>query len=63
MLLLFHFVDALSLQVLLTGSYNWTSTASSLNAENIMITNETFFVQAFAAQFEQMWNRFATFKV
>ncbi len=61
--LMHHKFAILDGKVLLTGSYNWTSTAASLNSENIIITNEAFFVQAFATQFEQMWNRFAQYKV
>jgi hypothetical protein len=61
--LMHHKFAVLDGKVLATGSYNWTSTAASLNSENIMITNESFFVQAFASQFEQMWNRFAQFHV
>ena len=61
--LMHHKFAVLDGKVLITGSYNWTSSASSLNSENQTITNEAFFVSAFEAQFELLWAKFAQFKI
>jgi len=45
-----------SLQVI-TGSYNWTRTASELNYENILITNNARIVDAFDQEFQRLWNQ------
>lgn len=44
---------------LLTGSYNWTRTASRENEENFLITDNPRFVQRFAETFETLWRKFA----
>lgn len=44
---------------LINGSYNWTSTASSKNNENIIVTNEPSLVKAFSKNFENLWTEFA----
>jgi phosphatidylserine/phosphatidylglycerophosphate/cardiolipin synthase-like enzyme len=46
-------------QVLLTGSFNWTRSASDHNQENILVTQETRLVEAFAREFERLWAVFA----
>ncbi len=43
---------------LLNGSFNWTRSASDFNQENILITPDALLVQAFAAQFERLWQQF-----
>jgi phosphatidylserine/phosphatidylglycerophosphate/cardiolipin synthase-like enzyme len=45
--------------VLLTGSFNWTRSASTSNQENFIITNDAQLVSAFAKEFEKLWSRFA----
>ena len=42
---------------LLTGSYNWTRSASSENNENILITNDSTLVQSFIKEFDNLWKR------
>lgn len=42
----------------LNGSFNWTSTAASENAENVMVTADRSFVDKFQRHFEQMWNSY-----
>jgi cardiolipin hydrolase len=44
---------------LLTGSFNWTRSASKNNAENIVITNETSLVRAFSTHFDRLWSSLA----
>ena len=41
----------------LNGSYNWTRTASEVNNENIVITNNPTIVKAFAQEFERLWDQ------
>eukprot|EP00322_Chrysochromulina_rotalis_P023138 CAMPEP_0115832150 /NCGR_PEP_ID=MMETSP0287-20121206/2509_1 /TAXON_ID=412157 /ORGANISM="Chrysochromulina rotalis, Strain UIO044" /LENGTH=636 /DNA_ID=CAMNT_0003285525 /DNA_START=18 /DNA_END=1928 /DNA_ORIENTATION=- len=44
--------------VLITGSYNFTYAAASKNCENLLVTNDSFFVQRYSAEFGQLWERF-----
>ncbi|MFK7910698.1 MAG: phospholipase D-like domain-containing protein [Akkermansiaceae bacterium] len=41
--------------LLLTGSYNWTRSASTENNENILVTNNSRLVQQFQKEFDKMW--------
>lgn len=41
--------------LLLTGSYNWTRSASTGNNENIIVTNNTKLVRQFQREFDRMW--------
>ncbi|MFP6896478.1 MAG: phospholipase D-like domain-containing protein [Roseibacillus sp.] len=41
--------------LLLTGSYNWTRSASSENNENIIVSNNTKLVHSFQHEFDRMW--------
>lgn len=41
--------------LLLTGSYNWTRSASSENNENIVVSNHARLVDSFRSEFERMW--------
>jgi len=43
----------------LTGSFNWTRSASKANAENILVTSESSLVRAFSEHFERFWNSLA----
>lgn len=45
--------------VLLTGSYNWTRSASTENNENIIISNNTKLVRSFQEEFDRMWQSLA----
>ena len=45
-------------RLLLTGSYNWTYSAASVNCENALATDDMFFVERYAAEFTRMWTRF-----
>lgn len=40
---------------LITGSYNYTASAETRNAENILITDEKNLVAAYADEFERLW--------
>lgn len=42
---------------LLTGSYNWTRSASQNNEENFIVTDNTTLVVAFANAFEDLWQK------
>ncbi|KAF0814920.1 Phospholipase D [Andreprevotia sp. IGB-42] len=44
---------------LLNGSYNWTRTASTVNEENLTVTNDAALVAAFAERFALLWQRWA----
>ncbi len=45
---------------LLNGSYNWTRSAANYNQENVVVTADRALVDAFGAEFERLWGRFAT---
>jgi cardiolipin hydrolase len=42
-------------KVLLTGSYNWTRSASEYNQENVLITSYLQVVEQYNAAFEKLW--------
>ena len=44
--------------LLLTGSYNWTRSASLHNEENFIITSEPRLLNAFSGLFEKLWSQF-----
>jgi len=46
-------------QLLLSGSYNWTSSAYSKNNENIIVTNNEKLLKQFDKYFEELWIKFA----
>ncbi len=43
----------------LTGSYNWTSSAWKYNRENVVLTSDEGLVAAFIAEFDVLWRQFA----
>lgn len=43
---------------LLTGSYNWTRSASLYNEENFVITDDRRLIHQFEQHFEQLWKNF-----
>ena len=45
-------------RILLTGSYNWTRSAASVNDENLMLVDEPRLVGRFAEHFERLWSRY-----
>ena len=42
-------------RIAISGSYNWTRSASEHNQENIIVTNDPRFLQLFLKQFEHLW--------
>ncbi|MCA9078489.1 MAG: endonuclease [Planctomycetaceae bacterium] len=46
-------------QILLTGSYNWTISASENNEENLIVTDDPSLVNPFRIEFHKLWQRFA----
>lgn len=46
-------------KMVLTGSYNWTRSASRHNSENLIITNDPVLLFRFQSEFEKLWNQFA----
>ena len=40
---------------LVTGSFNWTRSASEGNQENIIVTDDVWLVKAFRTEFERLW--------
>ena len=44
---------------LLNGSFNWTRSASLVNEENLVATNDPTQLRQFAEQFEALWSRFS----
>jgi len=45
--------------ILLSGSYNWTRSATMNNQENILLTNENRLISPFSDTFEKLWYQFA----
>lgn len=43
--------------LLLNGSYNWTRSAGSVNAENIVLSSERRLIDTFSRYFEAKWQR------
>ena len=43
---------------LLNGSFNWTRSASQVNEENLVVTNDPEQLREFSEQFETLWARF-----
>ncbi|WP_303309893.1 phospholipase D-like domain-containing protein [Hymenobacter sp. BT730] len=46
----------------LTGSYNWTRSASLYNHENFLITDDTAIVQRYQAEFERLWTSLGAYQ-
>jgi len=44
---------------IMTGSYNWTRSASKNNSENLVITNDPILLLGFESEFENLWNEYA----
>jgi mitochondrial cardiolipin hydrolase len=42
---------------LMTGSFNWTCSASEQNEENLLVTPDPVLVGLFGARFEYLWGR------
>lgn len=45
-------------EFMLTGSYNWTRSASKNNSENLIITNDPVLLLRFESEFEKLWDEF-----
>lgn len=45
-------------KILLNGSFNWTTSASNFNSENILTTDNTILVEQYIAHFEKLWERY-----
>jgi phosphatidylserine/phosphatidylglycerophosphate/cardiolipin synthase-like enzyme len=43
---------------LLTGSYNWTRSASENNEENFIVTSDPVLLRAFQQEFDRLWQAF-----
>lgn len=41
---------------LLTGSFNWTVAAHQRNSENLLVTDEPYFVAKYSGEFERVWD-------
>lgn len=46
-------------RILVTGSFNWTRSASDFNQENILVTDEKSLVSAYIREFEMLWQDFS----
>ena len=53
-----HKYCVLDNRLLLTGSYNWTSAASTRNCENVLVTDDVRAVRGYVAEFERLWEEF-----
>ncbi len=45
-------------ELLLTGSFNWTRSATMYNQENVVVTSEPRLVRSFREAFAELWARF-----
>jgi phosphatidylserine/phosphatidylglycerophosphate/cardiolipin synthase-like enzyme len=48
-------------KIVVTGSYNWTSSAARFNHENILLITESGVVRSFAKEFDKLWAEMATY--
>ncbi|RYU77991.1 phospholipase D-like domain-containing protein [Hymenobacter persicinus] len=46
----------------LTGSYNWTRSASLYNMENLLISDDRAVVRRYTEEFERLWGQMADFR-
>lgn len=44
--------------ILLTGSFNWTRSASARNYENVLITRDPVLVKSYIREFKRLWTQF-----
>ncbi|WP_044510420.1 phospholipase D-like domain-containing protein [Hymenobacter sp. DG25B] len=49
-------------RAVLTGSYNWTRSASLYNHENLLITEDSNIVRRYQAEFERLWSSLGAFQ-
>ncbi|OON68390.1 hypothetical protein B0919_14035 [Hymenobacter sp. CRA2] len=49
-------------RAVLTGSYNWTRSASLYNLENLLITDDPAVVQPYDREFERLWGEMGVFE-
>lgn len=47
-------------RLLVTGSYNWTRSATDRNEENIVVSGDTRLVTAFQQRFQQLWQELSS---
>lgn len=50
-------------RILITGSFNWTRSASTGNHENLLITDDPRLVKPFCREFERLWRKFPPFRL
>lgn len=48
--------------ILLNGSFNWTSSATNSNQENILTTDNPTLVREYLAEFEKIWEKYRPVK-
>lgn len=46
-------------RLLANGSFNWTRSASHVNDENLVVSEDAYLVRCFSGQFDLLWNRYA----
>jgi len=47
-------------KIIITGSYNWTTSASTRNDENLLVIDDEEIIQRYQRQFENLWeNKFS----
>jgi cardiolipin hydrolase len=49
--------------IIITGSFNWTSSAVEKNNENLMVLGCTELAEKYKAYFEELWAKFASAKI
>ncbi|MEL7002432.1 MAG: phospholipase D-like domain-containing protein [Bacteroidota bacterium] len=47
---------------LITGSFNWTRSATEFNHENILVTKETGLIKSYSQEFEKLWGEMFSYK-
>jgi cardiolipin hydrolase len=45
--------------LLLTGSFNWTVQGATSNQENILVTDQPFYIHEYKEEFKRIWAQFA----
>ena len=44
---------------IINGSFNWTVSAGKSNQENLMVVDNSFYIEKYSFEFESLWKQFS----
>lgn len=44
---------------IINGSFNWTVSAGKSNQENLMVVDNSFYIEKYSLEFESLWKQFS----